>query len=175
MKIFSLFAVASLVICSLSLIGCQEQSVATDEHGVASLAKGFDEFGYNEQTSLFVGAADGVDRNLDGLLWGSPSYANDHLVMNWNDEWDRGNDEAWASPPYFAWTNNEWNGQVPGGSGETWVYKIIWVGPDLESSGYWVEGGYGIWGQFEVIFSQGTYGNEHFWDAHAHPTGYNWN
>ncbi|MBC7233623.1 MAG: hypothetical protein H5T68_10345 [Chloroflexi bacterium] len=61
---------------------------------------------------------------------------------------------------------------MPGGSGETWHYKIIWVGPELENSPYWREGGYAIWGQFEVIFSHGTVANEHFWDAHANPAGF---
>lgn len=132
----------------------------------------FDEFGYNDQARIFVGSADGVDRMLDGLLWGSPAYANDHLVMKWNEEWDRGNDEDWLNGPYEAWINNEWNGQMPGGSGEIWHYKIIWVGTSLEASSYWVEGGYPVWGQFEVVFSQGTFANEHFWDAHANPSGF---
>jgi hypothetical protein len=40
---------------------------------------GFDEYGYNPTARNFVGAADGVDRNLDGTVWGDPTYANDHL------------------------------------------------------------------------------------------------
>jgi len=43
--------------------------------------KGFDEFGYNYQARIFVGSADGVDRLLDGKVWGDPTYANDHLKM----------------------------------------------------------------------------------------------
>ena len=114
-------------------------------------------------------------RNLDGTVWGDPTYANDHLVMKWTSEWDRGNDENWANPPYEkAWTSNEWNGQVSGGSGEIWHYKIVWVGSDLQSSPYWRSGGYALWGQFEVIMSHGSVANEHFWDAHARPTGYGW-
>ena len=42
----------------------------------------------------------------------------------------------------------------------------------LEASPYWREGGYAIWGQFEVIMDQGKVVNEHFWGAHANPTGY---
>jgi len=45
-----------------------------------------------------------------------------------------------------AWCTNEWNGAFPGGSGEVWHYKIIWVEPELENSLYWREGGYSIWG-----------------------------
>ncbi len=91
--------------------------------------------------------------------------------MKWNSEWDRGNEEGWSNPPYDAWENNEWNGQVDGGSGEVWHYKIKWVGTELENSDRWEDGGYAIWGQFEVIMSQGT-ADGHFWDCHAIATGY---
>lgn len=148
-------------------------SSATDmaSHELALAKGGFDEYGYNDHARIFVGAADGVDRALDDAVWGEALYAADHLVMKWNAEWDRGNDEGWANPPYDAWDTNHWNGQVPGGSGEIWHYKIIWVGRDLENSPYWQNGGYPIWNQFEVIFSQGTVANEHFWETHARPAG----
>src|SRR3989344_4191473 len=112
--------------------------------------KGVDQYGYNYQARVFVGAADGVDRSLDGTVWGDPTYANDHLVMKWSRAWDeaRFNGADWTCD---AWENNEWNGAVPGGSGEVWHYKIVWVGPELEASPCWREGGYPIWGQFEVI------------------------
>jgi len=95
--------------------------------------------------------------------------------MKWNAEWDRDNNEGWSKPPYDAWENNEWNGMVPRGSGEIWHYKIIWVGS--EGSQYWREGGYPIWGQFEVIMSHGVAGGEHIWETlgHAIPTGYGQN
>lgn len=138
------------------------------------LAKGFNEFGYNYDARIFSGKADGVDKVLDDAVWGSPTYANDRLVMKWNSEWDRGNDEGWSDPEgYDAWENNEWNGAVPGGSGEVWHYKIKWVGTELENSPRWVEGGYAVWGQFEVIMDQGTAGGEHIWFAHGIPSGYN--
>lgn len=132
---------------------------------------GFDDFGYNYNAKNFVGKSDGVDRIDDGKLWGDATYANDHLVMKWSKAWDdaRFNNEAWNCD---AWINNEWNGQKAGGSGEVWHYKIVWVGASLESSECWREGGYPIWGEFEVIMSQGSVANEHFWDAHAIPTGY---
>lgn len=135
-------------------------------------AGGFDEFGYNDQARVFRGPADGVDRNLDGAVWGDPTYANDHLVMKWNAEWDRGNDEGWSNPPYAAWNDNEWNGRVPGGSGETWHYKTVWVGDCVADPTLVPEGGYCIWGQFAVILSHGTAGGEHIWDARALPAGY---
>ena len=137
-----------------------------------SIAKGGrDENGYNYNARIFVGLADGVDRNLDGTVWGDPTYANDHLVMKWSKAWDdaRFHGGEWTPD---AWCNNEWNGMVPGGSGEIWHYKIIWVGPELELSEHWREGGYAIWGQFEVIMSHGSIDGDHIWECHATPTGY---
>jgi hypothetical protein len=142
--------------------------------GLAFADGGFDQFGYNDQARIFVGPADGVDRNLDGTVWGDPTYANDKLVMKWNAEWDRGNDENWSNPPYNAWTDNEWNGNVPGGSGAVWHYKIVWVGPCTDYT-YFADGGYCIWGQFEVLMDQGfdsNYGSGHLWFAHAISNGY---
>ena len=139
---------------------------------VAYAAGGFDEFGYNDTARVFNGIADGVDRNLDGKVWGSPTYANDYLVMKWNAEWDRGKAEGWSIPPYAAWLNNEWNGKFPGGSGESWVYKIKWVGPCGAEYTPLPDGGYCIWGQFAVILSQGSVAGEHFWDVLAKPAGY---
>jgi len=132
---------------------------------------GFDEFGYNYKARVFVGPADGVDRSLDGTVWGDPIYANDRLVMKWSKAWDdaRFHSAAWTPQ---AWCSNEWNGMVPGGSGEIWHYKIIWVGQDLENSPYWRDGGYPIWGQFEVIMSHGTVDGEHIWETLVSPNGY---
>ncbi|MDH5695961.1 MAG: hypothetical protein OEZ00_05080 [Dehalococcoidia bacterium] len=133
--------------------------------------KGFDEFGYNYQARVFVGLADGVDRNLDGTVWGDPTYANDHLVMKWSKAWD---DARFRGSAWFpdAWCTNEWSGMSPGGSQIVWHYKIIWVGTELENSPYWRQGGYAIWGQFEVVMSHGTErGQRHFWEALATPNG----
>ena len=96
-------------------------------------------------------------------------YANDKITMKWNQAWEDGDESGWTCD---AWTDNEWNGMFPGGSGETWHYKIVWVGPELESSSCWKEGGYPVWSEFEIILSHGTAGGEHIWDAHAIPTGY---
>ena len=140
----------------------------------AANTNGFDQYGYNYKARNFVGKADGVDRVLDGMVWGDAAYANDHLVMKWNEAWDLCNDNGYDNPAFClgAWTSNEWNGNVKGGSGEVWHYKIIWVGSQGDASPYWRDGGYLIWGNYEVIMSHGTVANEHFWDAHAHPTGY---
>jgi len=156
-------AFGGLVIGSLmSLVGFDIRDI---------LAKGPDQFGYNYGARLFEGVADGVDKNLDGTVWGDSLYGKDRLVMKWSKDWDnaRFNGKNWTCD---AWTTNEWNGKVPGGSGETWHYKIVWVGPQLQQSSCWAPGGYSIWGEFEVIMSQGTVANKHFWDAHAVPTGF---
>jgi hypothetical protein len=132
--------------------------------------------GYNWKARVFVGTGElwamqklGMSHDNAEAYMGI--YAHDKLMMKWNAEWDRGNAENWNNGPYAAWCTNEWNGMVPGGSGETWHYMNIWVGPELEASPYWRDGGYAIWSQFEVILSHGTYDDEHFWDAHAIPTG----
>jgi hypothetical protein len=132
---------------------------------------GFDEFGYNYQARIFVGLADGVDRVLDGKVWGDPTYANDRVVMKWSKAWD---DARFHGAPWTpdAYEDNEWNGAVPDGSGEVWHYKIVWVGSELENSPYWREGGYPIWGQFEVIMDQGTADGVHEFLAKTMPNGY---
>jgi hypothetical protein len=158
-KVFALILVVALLTITVS----------------PALAGGFDEYGYNDVAGIFNGSADGVDRVIDQAVWGDPTYANDHLVMKWNAEWIRGKAENWSNPPYAAWENNEWNGAFPGGSGETWHYKIVWVGNYAVDPSLIPAGGYGVWGQFAVIMDQGVdrdAGSLHLWIAHANPTGY---
>jgi hypothetical protein len=167
-----------MAVILVGLVGCL---VATPALAAQPAAKGFDEFGYNYQARVFVGPADGVGRVLDGTVWGDPAYANDHLVMKWSKGWDdarfgpdgvrdSGDELPWGPD---AWEDNEWNGMVPNGSQEVWHYKIIWVGPELEDSPYWREGGYAVWGQFEVIMSQGVVDGEHIWEIPVvTPNGY---
>jgi len=137
-------------------------------------AGGFDEFGYNRTAMIFNGTgsswcqAKSLPANCQGI------YSPDKLVMKWNAEWDRGNAEGWANPPYAAWENNEWNGKN-GGSGTVWHYKIVWVGNYNANPSLIPDGGYGIWGQFAVLMDQGTdpsFGPGHIWFAHANPSGY---
>ena len=137
--------------------------------GPALAAGGFDIYGYNYQARIFVGPADGVDGKLDGTLYGDPTYANDHLVMKWSKAYEDARHGAAWTPD--AWADNEWNGQVPGGSGLSQHCKMIWVGPLNESSQYWVAGGYLLSDEWEVIFDHYTGQNEE-WAAHAIPTGY---
>ncbi len=159
------FRVSALLVVSIMV------TMILTAGAVQAADKGFDEFGYNYQARIFSGKADGIDRVLDGKVWGDPTYANDHLVMKWSQAWDDAKFHGGTWGP-DAWENNEWNGAVDGGSGEVWHYKIVWVGPELESSPYWHDGGYAIWGEFETIMDMGTADGEHTWYAHATPTGY---
>lgn len=131
---------------------------------------GFDEFGYNYCANIFVDDADGVDRDLDGTVWGDPTYADDHLVMKWSQGWDDARFHG-QSYGHDAWENNNWNGKKPGGSGETQHYKIDYS--QVCAEGEVPSGdGYCIWGSFEVTQSHGTVDNEHVWEANDAPSGY---
>lgn len=137
---------------------------------------GFDDAGYNVTANIFNGTGwswcmDKVGDAAWCTTYLGP-YANDNLIMKWNDEWNRGNAESWANPPYKAWENNQWNGIVPDGSGEVWHYKIVWVGPCGADGTPLNNGGYCLWGQFAVIMSQGTSDGAHLWDTKAKPAGY---
>ncbi|QQG41417.1 MAG: hypothetical protein HYV90_04650 [Candidatus Woesebacteria bacterium] len=134
---------------------------------------GFNEFGYNYNAHIFVGSADGVDRVLDGAVWGDPTYANDHLVMKWNAAWDACNDNGYDDPAFCAgaWTTNEYNGMNPDGSQSSWHYKIIWVGSLGSASPYWRDGGYSVWGNYEVIQDFGFDPTGHYRFALARPAG----
>lgn len=86
---------------------------------------GFDDNGYNDNARIFNGTGSSwcIARGESEYCLGA--YSADKLIMKWNAEWDRGNAENWANPPYRAWENNEWNGMFEGGSGSVWHYKIV--------------------------------------------------
>ncbi len=178
LKLLAVFAIMMSIACGADSFAPTASTpptspaVSADNTSAAVQASGGrDLFGYNYQARIFVGLEDGADRNLDGTYWGDKSYAKDHLVMKWSKGWD---DARFHGTPWGpeAWLDNEYNGHVPGGSGETAHYKIIWVGTLLQASQYWRPGGYAIWGQFEVVMSQGTAQGQHWWEARARPNGY---
>ena len=141
-------------------------------------AGGFDQYGYNRGARIFNGPASGwcLQRGAPAGCLGI--YSNDRLVMKWNAEWDRGNAENWANTPYAAWEDNEWNGMCNGCSGAVWHYKIKWIGSCGADLTILPDGGYCIWGQFEVLMDQGVDPNlepGHFWIAKALPNGYGTN
>lgn len=133
-------------------------------------ARGFDQYGYNRCAGIFNGIADGLNRvNGDNELG---VYSQDHLVMKWNEAWSACNANRTAANCAGAWLTNEWNGQIAGGSGESWHYKNVWVGNCIDNPALVPVGGYCIWGEYAVVLSHGTVANEHFWDAHARPNGF---
>jgi len=139
-------------------------------------AGGFDQYGYNNGARIFNGPADGSDHNLDGTVWGDPTYANDKLVMKCNAAWDACNAAGNLDPAACsgAWIDNEWNGRVKGGSDTNWHYKIVWVGPCVSGT-YFPDGGYCVWGAYETLMDKGTdpsQGPGTIWYAHAQPSGY---
>lgn len=162
-KLFALIMTAVLML-----------SIATP----AFAAGGFDEFGYNDTARIFNGTGESwCVAGGQTLAWCDAylgSSANDKIIMKWNAAWDacvQGNEPECAG----AWTSNEWNGMVPGGSGAVWHYKIVWVGPCGADGTLLSDGGYCLWGSYEVVMDQGvdsSYGPEHLWFAHANPTGY---
>jgi hypothetical protein len=133
MKVFASFVVVALLCVTTTAAFAQGPD-----------ATGFDECGYNNQANIFVGSADCVDHTEDGTVWGDPTYANDHLVMKWSQDWD---DAAFNGQPFGdgAWENNHWNGNAPGGSGETWHYQIDYSQVCAEG-GTPTDGGGCIWG-----------------------------
>jgi hypothetical protein len=141
------------------------------------VGKGFDQYGYNLTALIFNGTGSSWCLAGGQAATCVDPYGNDNLVMKWNAAWDAcnaaGNNDVLAC--LGAWTDNEWNGNVPGGSGVTEHYKIIWVGSAGTASPYWVAGGYSVWGNYEVIMDQGTDTTGHFWIAHGIPNGYGGN
>ncbi len=139
-----------------------------------SAAGGFDQYGYNDTARVFNGTgsswclARGAPANCLG------AYSNDKLVMKWNAAWNACNDLGTPEACAGAWLNNEWNGNVAGGSGAVWHYKIIWSAL-CAAGGTPDDGGYCVWGSYEVLMDQGhdpSFGPGHLWFAHAVPNGY---
>jgi hypothetical protein len=127
--------------------------------------------GYNYKARIFVGTCLQwcEQKPTDCSYCGA--YINDKITMKWNEAWDTCNAGGDCTG---AWTNNEWNGMFPGGSGAIWHYKIKWVGP-CEEGTFFPDGGYCIWGSYEVLMDQGvdlSMGPGHIWLAHGIPAGY---
>jgi hypothetical protein len=156
---------------SLALVGAA--NAASGNHG-------FDEFGYNNSARVFVGTGSSWCQGKLGMSKTDcddymGAYANDQLVMKWNAAWDACNDAGNndVDACLGATLTNEWNGNVPGGSGETEHFKCIWVGSEGESSPYYRDGGYVIWNNYEAIMDQGKYADHTNWvAAHALPSGF---
>lgn len=171
MKRFKLFLFTFLIMFTVVACDTSPTSPFATLHNT-SVASAFDENGYNDIANIFNGRADGVDKMHDNKVWGDPTYANDHLVMKWNKAWENCNANRNPANCAGAWTMNEWNGQVEGGSGESWHYKMKWVGPCVADGTMLPDGSYCIWDEYAVILSHGSVDNGHIWDAHARPNGF---
>lgn len=180
-------AIVATVVFAVNGLNKQESvknvaSQPADQNNIAGTnANGFDQYGYNRSARIFNGT--GSSWCQGKLGWNKAqcdnymgAYANDKLVMKWNEEWDRGNAENWSKGPYSAWTDNEWNGRS-GGSGEIWHYKIAWdqgCASNGTPSGTAAKGvPYCIWGPFAMLMSQGSVVDRtHAWDVLLKPAGY---
>lgn len=134
---------------------------------------GFDEYGYNRCAHIFNGTGESwsLQKGLPADYLGI--YAPDKLVMKWNEQWDICNFDRSPENCAGAWEDNEWNGKQ-GGSGEVWHYKIKWSAACAAGEPL-TDGGYCIWGEYEVLMDQGqdpNVGPGHLWFAHAVPNGY---
>ncbi len=154
---------------------------------------GFNSYGYNYTARTFNGTYLSWCESPDssGNPGGTPAdclsawtlstpingyvvYAYDQLIMKWNAAWDACN--ASNGDPTScagAWLTNEENGQVPGGSGAVWHYKIIWSSV-CAAGGTPTDGGYCVWGSYEVIMDQGldpNWGSGHWFNALVTPNG----
>lgn len=163
----------SLKVLLYGLISLIAMVIFADSAKAASTS-GFDQYGYNYKARVFVGTckswaiAGGQDAsNFCG------SYLNDKLVMKWNEAWDDCNANGNDDPKYCAgaWDTNHWNGKVPGGSGEIYQFKSIWVGSAGEDSLYWREGGQLLWDNYETIFEQTSGSGPAVKLVHATPGG----
>jgi len=164
---------------SVSTLSASLKAPGTCTLLTGDVSTGFDVYGYNRCARNFVGTyssycAEGGTSPADCAdFYGI--YLPDQLIMKWNAEWDRGIFEGWSNPPYSAWLDNEENGKKPGGSGAVWHYKYQWVGPCGAYLTPLPDGGYCIWGQFEVLMDQGidpNFASGHIWGALAKPAGY---
>ncbi len=164
--------IAVVAALAMALGACTESEIVvpSTREIPAGVSYGFDESGYNDVANVFVGTADGVDRVLDGLSFGQDTpYDEDRLVMKWNRSWELCNADRTVANCTGAWLTNQWNGMGPGGSDETWHYAFKWVGTCVDGTTL-ANGGYCIWGEYEVVRSQGTAGG-HFWDVRGTPAG----
>jgi hypothetical protein len=148
----------ALAALGLVLAGCQQGFLPGSASGARSLGQGsaggeagFDEFGYNYNARIFVGAADGVDKMLDGTVWAIRSTPT--TTWSWRGPRPgqalhrRGLDAGCLE-------DNEWNGMGPDRSrrsGTTRSSGWAWN----EERPYWREGLRHL-GPVQVIFSHGT-------------------
>lgn len=154
------------------------------------ITPGYDSWGYNYQAHMFNGTYCDAYRDA---AWCQP-YAEDELIMKWNDAWlsnvdcdgDGLLDRHYGLPSYIgsgAWLTNHQKGVYEDSAGNkcTWEYfvKIVAAPSDANKvSGIWyaadgTEIGPAIWGEFATIQSvyndpcNGDHGLEYISPDHA--------
>ncbi len=143
--------------------------------------------GYNWKANIFVGTGMQYCNQRLGITDKAACEtaigedADDRLVMKWSQAWDNavfgpdgdrysGDELPWTTD---AWVYNQWNGMFPGGSGESYHSKIVWVGTPCDNTNpNWRDGGTCIWGQMEIVHKQGKDSSGHWWGAKGIPSGY---
>lgn len=145
---------------------------------IASSNNGFDQFGYNVSARVFNGTGSSWCQGTIG--WDKPTcdaymapYANDSLIMKWNAAWDACNAAGNSDPAACsgATLTNEWNGNVPNGSGDTEHFKTVWS-QSCTNGVALTDGGTCIWNNYEVLMDQGMVSGAHTWWTHAVSTGF---
>lgn len=121
---------------------------------------GFDEYGYNYGANLFVGPYDWYDRDKEGG-WAGPEYHYITLVMKWSDNW-------WSENKEGSWCTNHQYGTEEDGTHWTYFCKIVYTGEYHDYGWVYPDGGWAIWGYYEVI--QEVYSGYGCY-THAKPTG----
>jgi hypothetical protein len=144
----------------------------------ASATSGFDQYGYNNTARIFNGTLGSwcAEQNIStadcATYYGNPA---DKLVMKWNAAWDTCNAAGGTDVGACkgAWTDNEFNG-MKGGSGSVWHYKIVWnaICATKDPLSFLPDGGYCLWGPYEVLMDQGTFDGVHSFLAKSTPNGY---
>lgn len=167
--------VAAVSIAMALAVGMTAQAFAASN----TTRNGFDQYGYNDRARIFVGTGSSwcqgklsmTKTECDAYMG---AYANDKLVMKWNKTWDECNTSFTDKVCKGATLTNEWNGNVPGGSGDTEHFKAVWysqAGCGADGTKL-PDGGYCIWGSYEVIMDHGQVdGQREVW-AHAKPNGF---
>lgn len=159
------FAFSAQVAAQDNCTTIQDGLIASDDSAIET---GFDMWGYNYQAHLFSGGYCDAYRDAD---W-CESYAEDDLMMKWNEAWlsnkdcdgDGKLDRHYGYDSYIgsgAWLTNHMKGEYLDANGKKckWSYfvKIVAAPADAYSdNGDWynaagVKIGPDIWGEFAII------------------------
>ena len=146
---------------ALVLIGLTRLTTTTG--GLLAAAGAYDQYGYNRVVHEFKGTganwclANKLEKDCFGV------YAASTYFVKWNDEWERGNKEAWVRTPYNAVVSVEVDGEK---------YSVSWIGNCIEGQDL-PTGGTCVWGEYAAKSENGSdvyAGPFGQWVLHAQPT-----